>query len=49
MDVAFYHGSAPSPAVPGVIYINVSETSGGKPNTFRLKNNTYGELTWLNK
>jgi hypothetical protein len=48
MDVAFYQGTAPSPAVPGVIYINVSPTVGGKPNTFRLKNDTNGELTWLN-
>jgi hypothetical protein len=48
LDVAFYQGTKPSPSVPGVIYINVSETSGGKPNPQRLKNNTNGELTWMN-
>ncbi len=47
-DVAFYQGDKPSPAIPGVSYINVSETSGGKPNSQRLKNGTYGEMTWLN-
>jgi hypothetical protein len=48
LDVAFYQGDKPSPAVSGVTYVNVSETSGGKPNSQRLKNNTSGELTWLN-
>jgi hypothetical protein len=48
MDVAFYQGTKPSPAVSGVTYIDVSATSGGKPNAARLKNNTSGELTWLN-
>lgn len=47
-DVAFYQGTKPSPAVSGVTYIDVSATSGGKPNALRLKNNTSGELTWLN-
>ena len=48
LDVAFYQGTKPSPAVSGVIYIDVSPTIGGKPNAQRLKNDTYGELTWLN-
>lgn len=48
LDVAFYQGSKPSPAVSGVTYMDVSATSGGKPNALRLKNNTSGELTWLN-
>ena len=48
LDVAFYQGDKPSPAVSGVTYVNVSETSGGKPNSQRLKNDTSGELTWLN-
>jgi hypothetical protein len=48
MDVAFYQGSKPSPAVSGVTYIDVSATSGGKPNGQRLKNNTSGEMIWLN-
>lgn len=47
-DVSFYQGSKPSPAVPGVIYIDVSATTGGKPDPMRLKNGTYGEITWLN-
>ena len=48
MDVVFYQGTAPSPVVKGITYINVSATSGGKPNSQRLSNDTYGELTWLN-
>ncbi|HQG56869.1 MAG TPA: RagB/SusD family nutrient uptake outer membrane protein [Bacteroidales bacterium] len=48
LDVCFYQGSKPSPAVPGVTYIDVSATIGGKPNPMRLKNNTYGEVVWLN-
>ncbi|HRT47931.1 MAG TPA: RagB/SusD family nutrient uptake outer membrane protein [Bacteroidales bacterium] len=45
LDVAFYQGTKPSPAVPGVTYVDVSD----KPtNSQRLKNNTYGELTWMN-
>jgi hypothetical protein len=48
LDVAFYQGTKPSPAVSGVTYIDVSATSGGKPNPQRLKNDTNGELTWMN-
>lgn len=48
MDVAFYQGTKPSPAVSGVTYIDVSNTVGGKPNSQKLKNGTSGELTWLN-
>ncbi len=48
LDVAFYQGTKPSPGISGVTYINVSATSGGKPNSQRLKNDTFGELTWLN-
>lgn len=48
MAVAFYQGSKPSPAVSVVTYIDVSATSGRKPNGQRLKNNTYGEMIWLN-
>jgi len=47
LDVAFYTVE-PNPKVPGVTYVNVAETSGGKPNAQRLKNDTSGELTWLN-
>lgn len=48
MDVAFYQGTKPSPAVSGVTYIDVSNTVGGKPNSQKLKNGTSGELIWLN-
>jgi hypothetical protein len=48
LDVAFYQGTKPSPAVSGVTYIDVSATSGGKPNAMRLKNDTSGEMVWLN-
>ena len=46
MDVNFYKGTRPT-TQPGVTYINVSETISGNPNPQRLKNDTYGELTWL--
>jgi len=48
MDVAFYQGTKPSPAVSGVTYIDVSTSIGGKQNATQLKNGTKGELTWLN-
>lgn len=48
LDVAFYQGTKPSPAVSGVTYVDVSATVSGKANSQRLKNNTSGELTWLN-
>lgn len=48
MDVAFYQGSKPSPAISGVTYIDVSNTVGGKPNAQKLKEGNKGELTWLN-
>lgn len=47
LDVAFYK-VMPDPAIPGVVYIDVSETIGGIPNGQRLSNDTYGEITWLN-
>lgn len=46
MDVSFYKGTAPA-AEPGVTYINVSETLNGNPNPQRLKQDSFGELTWL--
>ena len=46
MDAAFYKGTAPA-AQPGVTFINVSETIGTNPNPQRLRQNTFGELTWL--
>lgn len=48
LDVAFYQGTKPSPAVSGVTYVDVSPTVGGKSNPQLLKNDTYGELTWMN-
>jgi hypothetical protein len=48
MDIAFYQGTKPSPAVSGVTYIDVSSTVSGKPNSQKLKNGTSGELSWLN-
>ncbi len=48
LDVAFYQGTRPSPAVAGVTYVDVSPTVGGKVNTQLLKNGTTGEITWLN-
>jgi hypothetical protein len=46
LDVAFYQGTKPSLGV--TYYMDVSATTGGKPNPLRLKNNTSGEITWLN-
>lgn len=48
LDVAFYQGTKPSPAVSGVTYVDVSATVSGKTNSQLLKNGTSGELTWLN-
>ena len=48
LDVAFYQGTKPSPAVSGVTYVDVSSLVGGKVNSQLLKNGTYGELTWMN-
>ena len=49
LDVAFYQGAKPSPAVTGVTYVDVSATLGGKTNSQLLKNGTFGELTWMNE
>jgi hypothetical protein len=48
LDVAFYQGTKPSPGEPGVEYVNVSEMVGTNQNSQRLKNDTSGELTWMN-
>ncbi len=48
LDVAFYQGTKPSPAVSGVTYVDVSATVSGKVNSQLLKNGTSGELTWMN-
>ncbi len=49
LDVAFYQGTKPSPAVSGVTYVNVSPLINDKVNSMLLKNGTYGELTWMNE
>ena len=49
LDVAFFQGTAPTPAVPGVTYVNVSPTIGSAVNSQRLKSTTFGELTWMNE
>ncbi|XOV91587.1 MAG: RagB/SusD family nutrient uptake outer membrane protein [Bacteroidota bacterium] len=43
-----YFKVEPATRLEGVIYINVSETSGGIPNPYRLSNDNSGEITWLN-
>jgi hypothetical protein len=45
-DVVYYI-TAPNP-LPAYPAIPVSDTYGGQPNPFRLKNGTFGEITWLN-
>jgi len=49
LDVAFFQGTPPTPAVAGVTYVNVSPTIGAAVNSQRLKGNTSGELTWMNE
>jgi hypothetical protein len=49
LDVAFYQGTRPTPAVAGVTYVDVSATISGKVNSQRLKDGTLGELTWMNE
>ncbi|PTX10703.1 putative outer membrane starch-binding protein [Pontibacter mucosus] len=48
MDVVFYQQAMPSDRLPGVTYVNVSETISGGVNPQRLSEGTRGELTWLN-
>lgn len=46
LDVAFYK-TLPASRPAGVTYINVSATVSGTPNSQRLKNDNFGEVTWL--
>ncbi len=46
LDVAFYK-VLPANRPAGVTYINVSATINGVPNSQRLSNDTFGEITWL--
>ena len=45
-DVVYY--KVPPATNPSYPAIPVSENYGGKPNPYRLSNDTYGEITWLN-
>ena len=49
LDVAFYQGTRPSPAVAGVTYVDVSPKIGTAVNSQQLKNGTSGELIWMNE
>lgn len=49
LDVAFYQGTRPSPAVSGVTYVDVSPKIGNAVNSQLLKNGTSGELIWMNE
>ena len=46
LDVAFYK-TLPANRPAGVTYINVSASINGIPNSQRLSNDNFGELTWL--
>ena len=46
LDVAFYK-VLPANRPSGVTYINVSPTISGVPNSQRLANDNFGEVTWL--
>jgi hypothetical protein len=49
LDVAFYQGTRPTPAVSGVTYIDVSPKVGTAVNSLLLKNGTSGEIIWMNE
>jgi hypothetical protein len=49
LDVAFYQGTRPTPAVAGVTYVDVSAKVGTATNSQLLKNGTSGELIWMNE
>jgi hypothetical protein len=49
LDVAFYQGTRPTPAVAGVTYVDVSAKIGSATNSQLLKNGTSGELIWMNE
>ena len=49
LDVAFYQGTRPTPAVSGVTYVDVSARIGTAVNSQLLKNGTSGELNWMNE
>jgi hypothetical protein len=49
LDVAFYQGTRPTPAVAGVTYVDVSPKSGNAVNSQQLRNGTSGEIIWMNE
>jgi hypothetical protein len=49
LDVAFFQGTRPTPAVPGVTYVDVSPRIGNAVNSQTLKNGTSGELIWMDE
>ncbi|WP_317169620.1 RagB/SusD family nutrient uptake outer membrane protein [Mucilaginibacter humi] len=49
LDVAFYQGTKPTPAVAGVTYVDVSAKIGSATNSQLLRNGTSGELLWMNE
>ncbi|NTS39797.1 RagB/SusD family nutrient uptake outer membrane protein [Flavisolibacter sp. BT320] len=49
LDVVFYQGTRPSPALNGVTYVDVSPKIGTAINSLQLKNGTSGELIWMNE
>ena len=49
LDVAFYQGTRPTPAVSGVTYVDVSPKIGNAINSQLLKNGTSGELIWMSE
>jgi hypothetical protein len=46
-DVVFYKVLPPPPRPASITYINVSAVISGVPNSQRLSNDVYGEVTWL--
>lgn len=49
LDVAFYQGTRPTPAVAGVTYVDVSPKIGTATNSQLLKNGSSGEIIWMNE
>jgi hypothetical protein len=49
LDAIFYQGTKPANVSGVTSYVDVSPTISGKTNSQRLKNNTSGELIWMNE
>lgn len=48
-DVAFYQGTRPNLGIANLTYVDVSPKIGAATNSQLLKNNTTGELIWMNE